>query len=103
MASQSSKSARTKTTTQPTTQHVKPRALPLFKVILHNDDKNDVVHVVQAIVLLTPLSKEEATGRMLEAHHTGCSLLLVTHKERAELYVEQFQSMGLTVTIEPAE
>jgi hypothetical protein len=27
----------------------------------------------------------------------------VTHKERAELYVEQFQSCSLTVTIEPDE
>ena len=31
------------------------------------------------------------------------SLLLTTHKERAELYQEQFTSKGLTVTIEPAE
>ena len=30
-------------------------------------------------------------------------MLLVTHKERAELYQEQFESKGLTVTIEPAE
>ena len=40
---------------------------------------------------------------MKEAHETGIALLLVTHKERAELYQEQFQSKGLTVTIEPAE
>ena len=33
----------------------------------------------------------------------GVALLLVTHKERAELYADQFQSKGLTVTIEPAE
>jgi len=29
--------------------------------------------------------------------------LLVTHKERAELYVEQFASFTLTVTCEPDE
>jgi hypothetical protein len=29
--------------------------------------------------------------------------VLVTHKERAELYVDQFKSKSLTVTIEPAE
>ena len=29
--------------------------------------------------------------------------LLTTHKEKAELYQEQFQSKGLTVTIEPAD
>ena len=31
------------------------------------------------------------------------ALVTVTHKERAELYQEQFQSKSLTVTIEPAE
>jgi hypothetical protein len=29
-------------------------------------------------------------------------LLLQTHKERAELFVEQFAGRGVTVTIEPA-
>jgi len=38
-----------------------------------------------------------------EADKTGVALLLTTHKERAELYQEQFTSKGLTVTIEPAE
>lgn len=80
-----------------------PRHLPLYKVILHNDDVNDVAHVVEAIVELTPLNVEDAIERTLEAHHTGCALLLVIHKERAELYAEQFQSKKLTVTIEPAD
>ena len=39
---------------------------------------------------------------MLEAHKSGVALLLVTHKERAELYLDQFQSMGLSVSIEPS-
>ena len=79
----------------------KPRKLPPFKVILHNDDENDMVHVIQAIRHLTPLSRTEAMRSMLEAHMAGCSLLLVTHRERAELYVEQFASYSLTVTAEP--
>jgi len=40
---------------------------------------------------------------MTEAHKTGVALLLVTHKERAELYAEQFATFKITVTIEPAE
>ena len=36
------------------------------------------------------------------AHNTGLALLLTTHRERAELYVEQFHSKKLTVTIEAA-
>ena len=80
-----------------------PKMLPPWKVLLHNDDKNDMGFVVQTIVELTPLQEGEAVLRTLEAHERAVSLLLVTHKERAELYQEQFQTKGLTVTIEPAE
>lgn len=80
-----------------------PQPLPPWKVMLHNDDKNDMGFVVRSIVELTHLREPEAFLRMVEAHETGVALLLVTHKERAELYKDQFQSKGLTVTIEPAE
>lgn len=80
-----------------------PEMLPPYKVLLHNDDKNDMVFVIRTVVELTPLNEEAAKQKMMEANDTGVSLLLVTHKERAELYQEQFQSKGLTVTIEPAE
>ncbi len=85
------------------TQKPKPRHLPAYKVILHNDDDNSVDHVIATIVMLTPLKPPEAVERVMEAESTGCSLVLVVHRERAELYAEQFQSRGLTVTIEPAE
>ena len=80
-----------------------PQMLPPWKVLLHNDDKNDMVFVVDTIVELTPLNKQDAELRMKEADDSGVALLLVTHKERAELYKDQFESKGLTVTIEPAE
>jgi ATP-dependent Clp protease adapter protein ClpS len=51
--------------------------------------------------MLTTLSPEDAIVRTIEAHESGLALLLVTHRERAELYVEQFHSRSLTVTIEP--
>lgn len=79
----------------------KPRQLPPYKVLLHNDDVNDFEHVIRSIVKLTPLSLEEAFQKTLEAHHSGVALLLVTHRERAELYCEQFATMSLTVTTEP--
>jgi len=75
--------------------------LPLFKVLLHNDDVNSLDHVVDSVVELTPLSQQEATLAALEADKTGLSLLMTTHKERAELYQEQLKSKSLTVTIEP--
>jgi ATP-dependent Clp protease adaptor protein ClpS len=80
-----------------------PGLLPPWKVLLHNDDKNDRLFVVETIVELTPLNAQDAEIRMKEADDTGVALLLTTHKERAELYKDQFESKGLTVTIEPAE
>lgn len=82
---------------------VRPGRLPMYRVILHNDDVNTVEHVIACITVLTGLNQQDAENRTLEAHRTGCALLLVTHKERAELFVEQFQSASLTVTIEPDE
>ena len=81
----------------------KPKPLPPYKVILHNDDVNTFEHVVITILNLTPLNEQDAITRTIEAHESGCSLLLVTHLERAELYRDQFKSASLTVTIEPAE
>ncbi len=80
-----------------------PQPLPPWKVLLHNDDKNDMPFVVGTVVELTPLNEQEAKQRTIEAHKTGVSLLLVTHQERAELYMEQFASKSLIVTIEPDE
>jgi ATP-dependent Clp protease adapter protein ClpS len=56
---------------------------------------------VDSVVELTPLSQQEATLAAMEADKTGLSLLMTTHKERAELYQEQLTSKSLTVTIEP--
>ena len=57
--------------------------------------------MIRIVRQLTSLSKAEAIARISEAEQSGAALLLVTHRERAELYVEQFTSMGLTVTCEP--
>jgi ATP-dependent Clp protease adapter protein ClpS len=80
-----------------------PQPLPPWKVLLHNDDKNDFGYVIGTITQLTTLNEQDAELRAVEAHKTGVALLLATHKERAELYQEQFTSKGLVVTIEPAE
>ncbi|MGD9692578.1 MAG: ATP-dependent Clp protease adaptor ClpS [Phycisphaerales bacterium] len=96
-------SAGTAVATQTRTAPPKVDRLPPFRVLLHNDEVNDLEHVVRSITELTPLKKEEAVTRTLEAHKTGVALLLVTHRERAELYREQFGTKNLAVTIEPAE
>lgn len=76
--------------------------LPPYKVVLHNDSVNSMEDAVDAIVAITPLSFEVAVRRMLEAHIRGRSLLLTTHKERAELYRDQFVSRKFTVTVDRA-
>jgi ATP-dependent Clp protease adapter protein ClpS len=80
-----------------------PQMLPPWKVLLHNDDKNDIVFVVRTVMELTPLNENAARQCTVEAHKSGVALLLVTHRERAELYKDQFETKGLTTSIEPAE
>ena len=83
----------------------RPKAdwLPPYKVLLHNDDVNEMLYVVESIAMLTPHDRASATKLMIEAHTSGVALLLTTHKERAELYEEQFRSRHLLVTVEPAD
>ena len=80
----------------------RPGPLPPYKVILLREAGKELMFVVRTVMELTRFCRAEATYKMWEAHHTGRSLLLVTHKERAELYVEQFAERGLPVMIEPA-
>lgn len=88
------------TTTTPSTE-ARPRQLPPYRVILHNDDVNSFDHVIRCIQVLTPLTEDEAIQRTVEAHVTGHSILLVTNRERAELYCEQFATFKLKVTCQP--
>ncbi len=81
----------------------KPKKLPPYKVLLHNDEVNTFEHIIQSILKLTTLAPQEAVLRTIEAHETGVALLLMTHRERAELYTEQFASLKVTTTVEPAE
>jgi ATP-dependent Clp protease adaptor protein ClpS len=80
----------------------RPGLLPPWKVLLHNDDVNDMLYVVETIRELTALNRQQALLRMIEAHKSGVALLLTTHREHAELLSDQFASKRLTVTIEPA-
>ena len=76
--------------------------LPRFAVVLHNNEATDLMDVVRAIMELTHFCRAEATNKMWEAHHSGRSLLLKTHRERAELFVEQFAAKGVKATVEAA-
>lgn len=77
--------------------------LPPYAVILHNDDVNDMAHVVRSLCRSVPaLSVERATEIMFEAHNSGRALVIVSPLELAELYQQRLLGFKLTATIEKA-
>ena len=79
----------------------RPTRLPQWKVLLHNDRVNYMAYVVAAVVEIVRVQRPDAERAMLEAHHKGVSVLTVTHREHAELLVEQLRSKRLVATAEP--
>jgi len=75
--------------------------IPLFKVLLHNDDRNTMEHVVKALMHVFRFSKPACERIMSEAHHSGIALCTVEPLEQAELHRDQLQSFSLIATIEP--
>jgi ATP-dependent Clp protease adapter protein ClpS len=83
-------------------QTSRSRQLPSYRLILLRNAQSDLMAIVRAIMDLTRLCRAEATHKMWQSHHCGRSLVLTTHRERGELFVEQFAGRGVTVTLEPA-
>lgn len=75
---------------------------PMYKVLLHNDDVNNVYHVVCTLIQVFGWNVEKASSVMWEAHRSGIALCTVEPLEQAEFHQEQLHSAGLTATIEPA-
>ena len=77
--------------------------LPPYRVMLHNDDVNEMLHVVRALIESVPeLTAERAAEIMVEAHTHGQAEVIRCPLERAELYRDRLESFGLTATIERA-
>ena len=75
--------------------------LPPHAVVLHNDDVNDMGHVVRALLASVPeLEVERATEVMLATHLHGHAEVIRCPLERAELYRDRLRSHGLTATVE---
>lgn len=78
------------------------KILPPYKVVLFNDDYNDMDYVVAVLLhTISNLSQQDAERIMLTAHLTGSAVVVVCPKETAEYYQERLLSYGLTATIEP--
>src|SRR5215472_13680673 len=78
------------------------KLLPPYKVLIHNDDYNEMDYVVFALLhSVNGLTLQEAERIMLTAHLTGKAVVVVCPKEAAEYYQERLLSYNLTATIEP--
>jgi ATP-dependent Clp protease adaptor protein ClpS len=74
--------------------------IPLYKVLLHNDDRNTMGHVVKVLMRVFRFEQTECERIMLEAHRNGVALCTVEPLEQAELHRDQLQSFSLISTIE---
>jgi len=81
----------------------RPGPLPLWNVVVHHDEANDVTEVIEQMVALTRIAKDRAINAVLEARRSGRAVLLTTHRERAELYERQLAHGNVTVTLEAAD
>ncbi len=75
--------------------------IPLYKVLLHNDDKNTMDHVISALANVFRFELPKCEQIMLEAHRNGVAICTVEPIEQAELHRDQLQSYSLIATIEP--
>jgi len=74
-----------------------------WSVIVWNDPINLMTYVVFVFMKVLAFPKEKATKHMLEVHNNGKSCVATETREKAELYFQQLQGYGLTVTIEQSD
>ena len=79
----------------------KPRPLPQWKVLVHNDDVNTCEQVVRSFMDILRMEVTMALVKTTEVDRSGAAVVCVTHREHAELIQGQLQSKSLTVSIEP--
>lgn len=75
-----------------------------LNLVLHNDNVNDMIHVVVALYEICKLSNEKSMAVMMEAHTKGSSVVR-NSGDFYELYNMYLglEKRGLTVTLEEAE
>lgn len=71
----------------------------LCEVILHNDDVNDMVHVIQSLMKVFGHSVPLAAKITGEAHRNGHAIAEVEARHLAHLHRGQLQSLGLIATV----
>lgn len=93
---------------EPVTEE-KTRHVPMYRVLLHDDDKTYIGFVVYVLKAIFRKDEQEAVAITLEAHHRKVALIVVEPLERAEFHRDQVRSLAraqgfpLTVTYEPED
>ncbi len=77
-------------------QKVKPRHAPMYRVLIHNDDKTPMVFVISVVCRIFGKNGQVATKIMLTAHNAGVALVDVLPLEEAEFRVERAHAMART-------
>jgi len=72
----------------------KPKLLPPWGVVLHNDNVNSFEYVVRVLRRVFGYGIIRSFRLTLEAHRAGRSLVWTGHRELAELKAEQIVSCG---------
>ncbi len=83
-----------------TQEKVKAAFEKSWKVIVWNDPVNLMSYVVFVFMKVLAFNKQKAAKHMLEVHRLGKSVVATESREKAELYHQQIQAHGLTVTVE---
>jgi len=87
----------------------KTSLVPMYRVVLHNDDVTPMDFVVTVLLRFFISDTERAKEVMMAAHNDGQATAAIMPLERAEFKVMrahtfiQAQSQQLTFTIEPCE
>jgi ATP-dependent Clp protease adaptor protein ClpS len=75
--------------------------IPMYKVLLHNDDHNSMEHVIKVLMRVFQFELSVCEQIMMEAHQNGIALCTVEPFEKAEHHRDQLESFSLLSTIEP--
>ena len=83
------------------------RLSPLYRVLIHNDDRTPMDFVVHILKSIFRLDESRAVDVMFEAHETAVAHVVTEPLEHAEFHVDQARSLSrgrgwpLTFSIEP--
>ena len=83
-----------RTRKKPATAPPKPKNLPLFNVILLDDDDHTYEYVIEMLEKLFLLPKAVAFQHAVEVDQTGRTIVITCERPEAEFAQDQIQSYG---------